>query len=89
MLNGSVPSDLSPALVVDVMEISRLQERIKQLQAEKSQQRDLYCEARKHHVKLIHDRRDVNAEIQGGRPSRPTPRVEPENSYYVFRVTYR
>ncbi|XP_040053049.2 cilia- and flagella-associated protein 44 [Gasterosteus aculeatus] len=64
VLNGSVPSDLSPALVVDVMEISRLQERIKQLQAEKSQQRDLYCEARKHHVKLIHDRRDVNAEIQ-------------------------
>ncbi|KAM8827411.1 cilia- and flagella-associated protein 44 isoform 2-T2 [Spinachia spinachia] len=64
VLNGSVPSDLSPALVVDVTELSRLKERIKQLQAEKSQQRDLYCEARKHHVKLIHDRRDMKAQIQ-------------------------
>ncbi|XP_049909716.1 E3 ubiquitin/ISG15 ligase TRIM25-like [Epinephelus moara] len=44
--NGSVPSDLSQALVLDVTEFNRLQERIKQLQVEKSQQKELYCQAK-------------------------------------------
>ncbi|XP_056259641.1 cilia- and flagella-associated protein 44 [Seriola aureovittata] len=64
VFNGSVPSDLSSALVVDRTELSRLQERIKQLQVEKSQQRDLYTQARQQHVRLIHDRRDMDAKIQ-------------------------
>ncbi|XP_044029955.1 cilia- and flagella-associated protein 44 [Siniperca chuatsi] len=62
--NGSVPSDLSPALVLDRTELSRLQERIKQLQVEKSQQRDLYCQARQQHIRLIHDRKDMDSKIQ-------------------------
>ncbi|XP_076614824.1 cilia- and flagella-associated protein 44 [Chaetodon auriga] len=62
--NGMMPSDLSPALVLDRTELSRLQERIKQLQVEKGQQRDLYCQARQQHVRLIHDRKDMDAKIQ-------------------------
>ncbi|XP_037341186.2 cilia- and flagella-associated protein 44 [Pungitius pungitius] len=64
VLNGSVPSDLSPAVVVDGKELNRLQERSPQLHAEKIQQRDRCCEAHKQHRKLIHDSRDMNAEIQ-------------------------
>ncbi|XP_040915396.1 cilia- and flagella-associated protein 44 [Toxotes jaculatrix] len=63
--NGSLPSDLSSALVLDKMEVNRLQERIKQLKVEKSQQKDLYCQARQQHVRLIHDRKDMAAKIQG------------------------
>ncbi|XP_035523595.1 cilia- and flagella-associated protein 44-like [Morone saxatilis] len=62
--NDSVPSDLSPALVLDQTELSRLQERIKQLHVEKSEQRDLYYKARQQHVRLIHDRKDMDANIQ-------------------------
>uniref|UniRef100_A0A8C4IP88 Cilia- and flagella-associated protein 44 n=1 Tax=Dicentrarchus labrax TaxID=13489 RepID=A0A8C4IP88_DICLA len=62
--NDSVPSDLSPALVLDRTELSRLQERIKQLHVEKSEQRDLYYKARQQHVRLIHDRKDMDANIQ-------------------------
>ncbi|XP_040013967.1 cilia- and flagella-associated protein 44 [Xiphias gladius] len=63
VVNGSMPSDLSPALVLDRTELNRLQERIKQLQVEKSQQRDLYFQARQH-VRLIHDRKDMDTKIQ-------------------------
>ncbi|XP_042365640.1 cilia- and flagella-associated protein 44 [Plectropomus leopardus] len=62
--NGSVPSDLSAALLLDRTELNRLQERIKQLQAEKSQQRDLYCQARQQHARLLRDRKDMDANIQ-------------------------
>uniref|UniRef100_A0A7N6BMS0 Cilia- and flagella-associated protein 44 n=1 Tax=Anabas testudineus TaxID=64144 RepID=A0A7N6BMS0_ANATE len=62
--SGSVPSDLSPALVLDRTELSRLQERIKELQVEKGQQRELYFQARQQHVRLIHDRKDMDANIQ-------------------------
>ncbi|XP_033502384.2 cilia- and flagella-associated protein 44 isoform X1 [Epinephelus lanceolatus] len=62
--NGSVPSDLSQALVLGVTEFNRLQERIKQLQVEKSQQKELYCQARQQHVRLLHDRKDLEANIQ-------------------------
>lgn len=57
-------SDLSPGLVLDMTELNRLQQRIKQLQVEKSQQRDLYCEARNHHVRLLLDRKDMDVNIQ-------------------------
>ncbi|KAM7369353.1 hypothetical protein PAMP_013627 [Pampus punctatissimus] len=64
VVNGSVPSDLTPTLVLDRTELSRLQERVTQLQVEKSQQKDLYGQARQQHVKLIHDCKDMDAEIQ-------------------------
>lgn len=69
VLNGSVPSDLSPALVLGMTELDRLQKRIKQLHAEKSQQKDLYCEAHKHQGRLVHDRRVMDANIQGEIPT--------------------
>ncbi|KAK2888569.1 cilia- and flagella-associated protein 44 [Channa argus] len=61
---GSVPSDLSLALVLDRLELNRLRERIKQLQVEKIQQRELYFQARQQHIRLIHDRKEMNAKIQ-------------------------
>ncbi|XP_065821986.1 cilia- and flagella-associated protein 44 isoform X2 [Labrus bergylta] len=64
LTNGSLPSDLSPALVLDRTELNRLQERIKQLQVEKSQQKDLNCATRQQHVRLLHDRKDMNTKIQ-------------------------
>ncbi|CAJ1071125.1 cilia- and flagella-associated protein 44 [Xyrichtys novacula] len=59
--NGSVPSDLSQALVLDRTELNRLQKRIKQLQLEDNHQRDLYCAARKQHVKLLKEGKDMSA----------------------------
>ncbi|KAM9338379.1 cilia- and flagella-associated protein 44 [Symphorus nematophorus] len=62
--NGSVPSDLSPALLLTRTELSRLQERIKQLQEEKGEQKDLYCEDRKQQVKLANDCKVMDATIE-------------------------
>ncbi|XP_068191495.1 cilia- and flagella-associated protein 44-like [Antennarius striatus] len=62
--DGSVPSDLTPALVLDKKELRRLQDRIKQFEVEKNQQKDLYSQARQHHLKLLHDRKDKNAKIE-------------------------
>ncbi|XP_076020168.1 cilia- and flagella-associated protein 44 [Genypterus blacodes] len=64
LTNGSVPKDLSSALVLDWTELNRLQERIKELQIEKSQQRDLYCQARQQHVQVRHDHKDMKDNIQ-------------------------
>ncbi|KAK1884326.1 Cilia- and flagella-associated protein 44 [Dissostichus eleginoides] len=64
VVNGSVPSDQSPALVLDMTELTRLQDRIKQLQEEKSQQKDLYIDARKQYVGLTHDRKDMKVKIE-------------------------
>ncbi|TKS84134.1 Cilia- and flagella-associated protein 44 [Collichthys lucidus] len=62
--NDLVPSDLSPALMLNQMQLSRLQERIKQLQEEKDQQKDLYSLTRQQHVRLIHDCKDMNSSVQ-------------------------
>ncbi|KAK5851669.1 hypothetical protein PBY51_023206 [Eleginops maclovinus] len=64
VVNGSVPSDQSPALVLDMTELTRLQDRIKQLQEEKSLQKDLYIDARKQYVGLTHDRKDMKVKIK-------------------------
>lgn len=64
VVDGSMPSDLSEVLVLDKKELDRLHERIQQLQAEKLSQKYLHHEARLQHSKLIHDRRDMAAEIQ-------------------------
>ncbi|KAK2818850.1 hypothetical protein Q5P01_024411 [Channa striata] len=62
--NCLVPSDLNLALVLDRLQLNRLRERIMQLQVEKIQQRELYFQARQQHIRLIHDRKDMNAKIQ-------------------------
>lgn len=64
VVNGSVPSDLSEALVLDKSELDRLKGRIQQLQGEKLHQKDLHRQARQQHTKLIHDRRNMAATIQ-------------------------
>ena len=46
-------------------ELSRLQERIRQLQEEKIQQKYLYCEDRQQQVRLVDDCEDMDAKIQG------------------------
>ncbi|XP_029301209.1 cilia- and flagella-associated protein 44 [Cottoperca gobio] len=63
VIDGSMPSDLSSALLLDKKELNRLQEHIEQLHAEKSQQRDLWNDARKEYVGLIHDRKKMKAHI--------------------------
>ncbi|XP_039856211.1 cilia- and flagella-associated protein 44 isoform X2 [Simochromis diagramma] len=64
VVNGSVPSDLSEALVLDKSELDRLKGRIQQLQGEKLHQKDLHRQARQQHTKLIHDRRNMASTIQ-------------------------
>ncbi|KAK9532789.1 hypothetical protein VZT92_010157 [Zoarces viviparus] len=59
-----IKSDLSQALVMDETELNRLQERIKQLHVEMSQHRDLRGERRKHHARLLRERRAMEANVQ-------------------------
>lgn len=59
-----MPSDLSPALLLNRTELRRLQERIKELQVENIEQRDLRSEARQQQVRLIHELKDMDADIQ-------------------------
>lgn len=65
MNNGVMPSDLSVALVINAGSVSRLHERIKELQQEKSAQKQLYRQARQQHVQLQHDLREMEAKSQG------------------------
>ncbi|XP_046733325.1 cilia- and flagella-associated protein 44 isoform X1 [Silurus meridionalis] len=64
MTNSEIPSDLSMALVINVADVSRLHERIKELHLEKIAQRQLYKQARQQHVQLRKDLRDMEAESQ-------------------------
>ncbi|XP_053196505.1 cilia- and flagella-associated protein 44 [Scomber japonicus] len=64
VVDGSVPSDLTPTLVLTREELSRLEERASQLMAEKGEQKELYHQARQQHVRLIHDRKDMDVEMQ-------------------------
>ncbi|XP_053530993.1 cilia- and flagella-associated protein 44 isoform X1 [Ictalurus punctatus] len=64
MNNGAMPSDLSGALLMNAASVSRLHERIKELQQEKSAQRQLYRQASQQHVQLRNDLRDMEAECQ-------------------------
>nr|XP_019967523.1 PREDICTED: cilia- and flagella-associated protein 44-like [Paralichthys olivaceus] len=64
VVDGSVPLDLTEALVVDRAELTRLKERIKQLQVEKTQQRELKVKARQHHTRLRHECKDMKARVQ-------------------------
>ncbi|KAL4624725.1 cilia- and flagella-associated protein 44 [Arapaima gigas] len=61
---GAVPEKLDQALVLNRASLASLHERIRQLQGEKSQQRELYRQARQQHVHLIRDCKDMEASIQ-------------------------
>lgn len=63
--NGSMPSDLSQALVLNKSELNRMQQRIKELEAEKLQQKERHRQAQQQHSKLIHERKNMTTEIQG------------------------
>ena len=68
-IDDVVPSKLGMALVLNTAAVGRLQERIKELQQEKSQPRELYRHARQQHVQLSHERTEMEAKIQGQSPS--------------------
>ncbi|XP_061887395.1 cilia- and flagella-associated protein 44-like [Entelurus aequoreus] len=63
-INGPLPLDLSRALVLNRKELQHLQERVVQLEVEKSQQREVYSQARQQYARLVQERKDMNAEIQ-------------------------
>ncbi|KAJ8413173.1 hypothetical protein AAFF_G00091690 [Aldrovandia affinis] len=61
--NGVLPSDLSDALVLNTKTLLSLQDRIRQLLVERSEQGELYRQARHRHFQLIHDRKDMETRI--------------------------
>nr|XP_061836799.1 cilia- and flagella-associated protein 44-like isoform X1 [Nerophis lumbriciformis] len=61
---GPVPLDLGLALVLTRTELKRLQERVNELGVEKSQQMEVYRQARQQHIRLIKERKDMNSDIQ-------------------------
>lgn len=63
--NGTLPSDLSPALVVGRTELKRLQERTKELQVEIKEQKSLHHHEHQQHVRLINNHKDMHNKIQG------------------------
>ncbi|KAM3873982.1 cilia- and flagella-associated protein 44 [Diretmus argenteus] len=66
--DGSVPPSLAPALVLNRTALVGLEERIKELQVEKSQHRQHYHQAPQQNVQLAQDRREMEAKIQGQSP---------------------
>jgi len=64
VINASVPADLSQCLVFGNASLAALQRRIKELQAEKSEQRKFYKEARQQHVHLIKSRKTMEERTQ-------------------------
>ncbi|XP_069058886.1 cilia- and flagella-associated protein 44 isoform X1 [Pleurodeles waltl] len=64
VINGEIPKDLSASLVFTNKALEGLQQRIRELQVEKSQQRDLYKEARQRHKQLISDRKEMETKIR-------------------------
>ncbi|XP_029963563.1 cilia- and flagella-associated protein 44-like [Salarias fasciatus] len=64
VMNESVPSDLSEALLVHETLLNKLQERIKELQEEKIHMRKLYFGAKQEGTRLERRLEDMNAEIQ-------------------------
>ncbi|XP_018428354.1 PREDICTED: cilia- and flagella-associated protein 44 [Nanorana parkeri] len=64
MINGEIPSDLSQALVLTSHSLESLQHRIKELQVEKVENRELYKQAREQHKQLIRERKEMEVKIQ-------------------------
>ncbi|XP_077051647.1 cilia- and flagella-associated protein 44 [Siphateles boraxobius] len=59
--NGLLPAKLDSALVLNTADLQRLQKRIKELQEEKTEQRELYKQAKQQHVQLRHDLKEMEA----------------------------
>ncbi|XP_066534174.1 cilia- and flagella-associated protein 44 isoform X2 [Hoplias malabaricus] len=64
IVNGEVPTQLDSALVMKMAAVERQQERIKELQQEKNQQRELYRNARQQHVQLSNEHKYMEKKIQ-------------------------
>ncbi|KAM8976941.1 cilia- and flagella-associated protein 44 [Pelodytes ibericus] len=64
MVNGEIPSDLSQALIFSHQSLEGLQQRIRELQLEKVEKRELYKQAREQHKHLIRERKEMEAKIQ-------------------------
>ncbi|KAM4795585.1 cilia- and flagella-associated protein 44 [Rhinophrynus dorsalis] len=64
IINGEIPSDLSQALVFTNSSLESLQQRIRELQLEKVEKRELYRQAREQHKQLIRDRKEMEAKIK-------------------------
>ncbi|KAM9320405.1 cilia- and flagella-associated protein 44 [Gastrophryne carolinensis] len=65
VIKGEIPSDLSQALVFTNRSLEGLQQRIKELQLEKVEKRELYKQAREQHKQLIRERKEMEGKIQG------------------------
>ncbi len=65
--NGLLPGKLDSALVLNSADLQHLEKRIKELQQEKIEQRELYKHAKQQHVQLRHDLKDMEARIKGQR----------------------
>ncbi|XP_038658265.1 cilia- and flagella-associated protein 44 [Scyliorhinus canicula] len=63
IVNGDMPNDLVLGLIFTNPALMLLQKRIKELQVEKDEQRELYKQARQKHVQLLRDKAGMEAEI--------------------------
>ncbi|XP_078415672.1 cilia- and flagella-associated protein 44 [Cetorhinus maximus] len=63
IVNGDMPNDLVLGLVFTNPALMLLQKRIKELQVEKDEQRELFKHARQKHVQLLRDKAGMEAEI--------------------------
>ncbi|XP_071995060.1 cilia- and flagella-associated protein 44 isoform X2 [Engystomops pustulosus] len=64
IINGEIPGDLSQALVFTNHSLEGLQHRIRELQMEKVEQRELYKKAKEQHKQLIREKREMEGKIQ-------------------------
>ncbi|XP_075710812.1 cilia- and flagella-associated protein 44 isoform X1 [Rhinoderma darwinii] len=64
VINGEIPSDLSQALVFTNQSLEGLQHRIRELQMEKVEQRELYKKAKEQHKQLIREKKEMESKIQ-------------------------
>lgn len=82
--NDRVSSNLSLALVMNRSVLHRLQERIKELQVETSQERDRTCQVRKRRAELAHERKEMKAKIPGkSQSSRPIQTSQEHNQRWA------
>ncbi|XP_072116973.1 cilia- and flagella-associated protein 44 isoform X3 [Mobula birostris] len=63
VVNGDMPNDLVSGLVFTSVALTSLQNRIKELHVERTEQRELYKRARQKHVQLLQDKAKMEAEI--------------------------
>lgn len=63
--NGSVPSDLSEALVLDKSEMDRLRRRVQQLQVEKEAEEGRLLQAQRQRSRLIRENKEMTVRLQG------------------------